>query len=232
MRHMSFRGIIGAIVLGVIPALVPLPCRAGLIVETEFGKNLDDWTSNTPNEVNWVMSGGNPGGYASFVDASGTGTYIAAPAKFLFDYEAAGLDGSGAISFDHKIFASGPGDTYAPYMITLSGPNGAATWTGDVPAVSNFMTPWVTVTALLNQSDWKVTSGSWVGLLDQVTSLQIQMELVVNPGGAGFDTEGIDNVILASVPEPGTMTMAATGLACVGLLFRRCRRTNRPGRAA
>ena len=99
------------------------------------------------------------------MDATGAATYIAAPNKFLFDYEAAGLDGSGVISFDHKIFASGSGlicRLCYDHVIEHLGPGGAdaATWTGDVPAVTNLMTPWVTVTAVLKSSDWNVTSGN------------------------------------------------------------------------
>ncbi len=232
MQRSGIMGFIAAVALGTIASMIPLPCRAGIVVETEFGVNLDDWTSNTPSEVKWTSSGGNPGGYARFEDASSTGTYIAAPAKFQLDYEALGLDGSGVISFDHKIFASGSGDTYAPYMITLSGPKGIATWTGDMPVVTNGTTPWVTVTAPLIQSDWTVMSGSWSGLMEKVSGLEIQMELVVNPSGTGSDTEGIDNVILATVPEPGGMTLAIIGMASVGLMHRRCQRTTRLGGVA
>lgn len=63
-----------------------------------------------------------------------------------------------------------------------------------------------------------MNSGTWLGLLANVTQLQIPIELVTNnqiPGDT--DIEGIDNVTLtgniAPVPEP-----SSASLLCMALL--------------
>ena len=67
-----------------------------------FDTGLDGWFSNTPGEIRWSSTNGNPDGFVRFADASGNYTYIAAPEKFLGDWS--GLDGIGSISYDHKIY--------------------------------------------------------------------------------------------------------------------------------
>ena len=41
-----------------------------------FDTDLDGWTSNTPAEIEWAPTGGNPNGYVQFNDATGNTTYI------------------------------------------------------------------------------------------------------------------------------------------------------------
>ncbi len=254
MRRVCFRGIVGAFILGTMPLLAPLPCRAGSIAATTFSDGLDSWTAvdvtasgnnTTQTGVSYVSSGGNPGGYASFNDAASAGgtTYLVAPSSFLGNYEQKGLDGFGSISFDHIITASGKGDTFDNYEIILSGPGSnpvTATWIGTMPVLTNtgttqnpdFTTPWVTETAPLIQSMWTVTGGTWVGLLENVASLEIRVELVDNnhSGVSSTDTEGIDNIVLSTtVPEPRSLIMAVAGFSFVGFMTWRRRRTCRLG---
>jgi PEP-CTERM motif len=224
MQGLCVRGIVGAVVLGVIPFLTPSSCQADVIASTTFDNDLGGWTSNTPAQVTWSSTGGNPGGFANFLDATGAGTYIIAPSQYLGDYQTLGLNGTGTISFDHKIIAETGVIQYNPYEVFLAGPGGAATWEGSTPTG---LTPWVTQTATLNTSDgWTVTSGSWSGLMNNVTSLEIQIELVKNQDNS-VDQEGIDNVALTAVPEPGSVTLAAVGLSCIGFMAWRRRRTSR-----
>lgn len=229
MRHNYSRIVRSLFMLAAALTLAPAASRAGavkVIAKSTFDSSLDGWSSsNSPaSQVTWDSSGGNPDGYAKFVDAGDGVTYLVAPttatSKWIGNYLAEGLNG-GVLSFDHKIFSSGTGDTYNKYEVMLSGPGGSATWTGETAAVTDFKTPWVTVDVPLNPSNagWMVTSGSWRGLLQDVTSLEIRMELVDNnhPGASDKDTEGIDNIYLKSVPEPAGLTLAGLSLLGAGV---------------
>jgi len=164
--------------------------------------DLDGWTSNTPSEVTWAASGGNPGGYARHEDSSSEGTFLWAPAKFLGDWSS--LDGTGSLSFDHKLFTSGAGvRTIAPYTVLLSGPAGAAEWTSPGPSgTPPFDTPWLSFTANLVESEWTITQGSWTALLADVTQLEIIIEIIDSTGpGPPWDISGLDNIVLTGEPS-------------------------------
>jgi hypothetical protein len=188
---------------------VPHAGRAGIIAQSTFDTSLDDWTSNTPSQVTWSKSGGNPDGFMLFEDATGASTVVDAPAAFLGNDSA--LNGVGTISYDDKIIAETGIQSISPYEIDLSGPGGSATWTGATP---KGVTGWVTLNVPFDEADWKINSGTWTGLLADVTQLQIPIELVTNdtiPGDT--DHEGIDNVILSSsAPEPTSFAILGSGI--------------------
>jgi PEP-CTERM motif len=199
----------------------PQASRAGIIAESTFDTGLDGWTSNTPSQISWSKTGGNTGGFILFEDETNDWTVVNAPSAFLGNYTA--LNGVGTISFDHKIIAETGIQSLSPYEIDLSGPGGSATWTGATP---KGVTGWVTLNVPLVKSDWTINSGTWNGLLANVTQLQIPVELVTNdtiPGDT--DHEGIDNVILSSsAPEPTSLTLIGSGIAGIGGLSMRRRR--------
>jgi hypothetical protein len=205
---------------------VPQISRAGIIAESTFDTSLDGWTSNTPSQISWSKTGGNPGGFISFEDTTNDWTVVNAPATFLGNYSA--LNSVGTISFDHKIIAETGIQSLSPYEVDLSGLGGSATWTGATP---KGVTGWVTLNVPLVQSDWTINSGTWTGLLADVTQLQIPIELVTNdtiPGDT--DHEGIDNVILSSsAPEPASLTLLGAGMGGLGGLALRRRQANPSG---
>jgi len=204
--------------------LAPRVSRAGIIAESTFDTSLDGWTSNTSSQISWSKTGGNPGGFILFEDTTNAWTVVDAPSAFLGNYSA--LNDVGTISFDHKIIAETGIQSLSPYEVDLSGPGGSATWTGATPTG---VTGWVTVNVPLVKSDWTINSGTWSGLLANVTQLQVPMELVTNdtiPGDT--DHEGIDNVILSSsAPEPASLTLIGSGVATLGGWTIRRRRSAR-----
>jgi hypothetical protein len=190
-------------------------------VTSTFDADLDGWTSVHPTELSWNSSGGNPGGYARFVDGFSTGGMIFAPAKFLGDWS--GLDETGSITFDQKVFRTGNYSSRGNRFVSISGPGGEADWLGDsAPAScqSNPACDWTGFVVPLNEASWTVSSGSWSALLTDVTAFGIQLELYTTTLPPA-DIEGLDNVQL--VPEPSTALLFASGLIGLAVNGRRGR---------
>jgi hypothetical protein len=208
--------------------------EAGTIASSTFDTGLGGWTSNTPSQIAWQSTGGNPDGYVQFTDASGDSTVVWAPSSFLGNYASLGVS---SISFDDNIIAETEVQSVGQYEIDLSGPGGSATFLGNQPP-ETYPTGWITVTAPISgsapPSGWEVTSGTWAGLLADVTQVQIPIELVTNSGSSGTytDVEGIDNVTLTgspvSTPEPASLSLVFAGTGVLGLRWLRRRARRRP----
>jgi len=186
-----------------------------VVAESTFDANLEGWVGTEPTQVCWMATDGNPGGYLRFTDCTADLTRVHAPtgSEFLGDLSA--YDGIGSISFDQKIFLVPSSTFYLPYEINIASAAGIAQWIDDTP---DGPTDWVTITANLDESEWNVLSGTWEGILSNVLSLTISVELCDDFQGVG-DVAGIDNVVLT--PEPATLSLLAVGL---GILARRRRR--------
>ena len=227
-RHALSTGLIVLAVVGSARGAA----NAGIVASSSFATDLDGWTSNTHAEISYQSTGGNPGGYIQFTDNTAASTNVFAPSKFLGNYLANGVS---SLSFDFNIFAETHIQTLFPYEADLSGPGGSATFLGPMPA-SVYPTGWVTVTAQISNTatppaGWTVNSGTWLGLLANVTQVQIPIELITNvtiPGDT--DIEGIDNVILTStgIPEPASLATLGFGLLGLKLLRRLKRAGSRP----
>src|SRR3954470_14446097 len=152
--------------------------RAVVIASSTFGTDADGWTlDGSPAEnFSWQSTDGNPGGFIRFVDNLNPGSNFVAPPKFLGNWSA--LNGTGQLTYDFRVFSTG-GSVFSngPYAVFLSGPGGAASWSGATPGQA---TPWIGITVPIQQSAWSVTSGNWSDLLANVTSLQIVGELFGN----------------------------------------------------
>jgi hypothetical protein len=207
-------------------ALMTTVARAGTLASSTFDTDLDGWTSNTPSQVVWESTGGNPGGFAQFTDATPDTSLIFAPGQFLGNYISQNVTG---ISFDFNVIAESNVLNVYPYEIDLSGPGGSASWFGATPSATNFPTGWVNVSAAITDTPsapngWTVTNGTWQGLLGNVTSLDIPIELVNNDQVQGWvDEEGIDNVVLAASPvsEATSISILVAGFALVFYAQRR-----------
>ena len=175
-----------------VVAAVPGFAADTVLANSNFNTDLDGWTSNTPAEISWTASGGHPKGGVQFNDMTSSSTYVIAPAKFLSPaISYTGLSGRGYISWEHRVGPQSGVQSVSPYEIRLSGPNGAAKFDGGMPP--SVATGFVTVTAPLQEADWTVTSGTWAGLLANVTQMQIDIELITN-ATTNEDVEYMDNV--------------------------------------
>jgi hypothetical protein len=172
-----------------------------VIAQTTFDSDLGGWTTNTTPDVAWSAKGGNPGGEALFTDiTSGVGTVLLAPTTFLSPaVNYAKLDGKAYISYQHLMVKETDILAVGNYSLTLSGPGGAATFTGAQAIVLDKKNQWTTIAVPLLQADWTITSGTWSALLANVTSLQVPMELVSN-GSSNEDQEAVDNIMIVSHP--------------------------------
>lgn len=173
-----------------------------IVVQTTFDSDLGGWTTNTPPDVSWKASGGNPGGEAYFTDVTlGVGTFLYAPSAFLSPaVNFTQLDGKAYISYQHLMVKETEIQQVGDYNIVISGPGGTATFGGGQAIVLAKKNKWTTVVAPLIEADWVMSSGTWDALMANVTSIQIPMEMVSN--GSDFkDEEAIDNIQIVSHPS-------------------------------
>lgn len=190
-----------AAVANVFAAGLVLAGDPTLPVESPFDADLDGWVrvleDGTPasdsSTLDWLASGGNPGGYAYFEDGDGgQPSWIEAPTWFLGDWSS--LDGNGEIAFDFTLLArGGDGTEIGDYAIRLEGSGATATIVIPGPESE---TGWEHVSAPLEEEQWNVV-GSWQDLLAEVASLRLKIEIVNNMTTIGEIT-GIDNVSVSS----------------------------------
>ncbi len=200
-----------------IAASISVQVDAQTFASSTFDTGNEAWIIfNTGEPAAWSATGGNPGGYLEYEFAGPAPTSVAAPATFHGDWSF--LNGVGFISYDHLVGAQGNITRTFNHQITLSGPNGEAIWTG--PDAAEPDTGWMHYSANLIESEWDVTSGTWIGLLSDVDEFLIRYELYANMGGP--DVEGIDNVFVGSpIPEPSSI---ATLAVAAGICLSRRRR--------
>jgi hypothetical protein len=164
-------------------------------VVSTFDTDLDGWAVNGDNSALWQATGGNPGGCLDVNDAvSGIMNWAIAPRKFHGDWSVFSLTDS--ICFDiYEVNTSG-GTWVTVEHIWIEGPLGRA-WAVD-PALP---TPppsatWLTAKIPIDPAHWNVESGTWEGLLSNVTSVRIFAEWV-----SGGETTWLDNIRLTATPS-------------------------------
>jgi hypothetical protein len=179
-------------------ALSPFtPAQVQLIASSDFEAGMQGWTEDRPTrgDVQWISSGGNPGGYLEFNDSgSGSSSWIVAPQTYLGNWSR--LNGAGILLFDQRVIVHSGCATF-PYAVDLAdGSGNYAIWRGAL-AARDFT--WRRVAVPLDPALWSVT-GSWTSLLANVTRLRIGVELVNNNSGCGSGREltGTDSISLWS----------------------------------
>lgn len=179
-------------------------------IQSSFEANNEGWTLSG-GELIWSDSGGNPGGYIIAKDTINTTMELEAPAKFLGNWSAFE---NGIISFD-AIEIENP---YGPWSTF-----GTITITGDTGSVSKDLAPdplpssWTHYSAKLTAEEWGVSSSDWTAILNNVTTLEIDIE---SGSIVAAETVGVDNIAVNAVPIPGGIWLIGSGLAGIFSLRR------------
>lgn len=149
----------------------------------------EGWTWDvTEALVQFPLTGGVSGGFLQATDIKGGEMTIYAPAAFLGDYTA--LNNNAYFSVSLRTLVQGSDKWHSFGILTLSGPGGSySVDLGNPPEVSG---GWIQFTRQLTESKWTKQSGTWAGLLANVTSVSLNIEA----GSAITETNGVDNFAL------------------------------------
>jgi hypothetical protein len=170
----------------------PPPYRGRVMapILSSFDSGMEGWTGSGFRFASQI---GNPAGALEYQELYRGDRFASAPDRFLGFWSH--LNSRGILSFEHRVSSGGISPAYwgaaSPREIRLSGPGGAATWTGSVPVFNN---GWVSIEVKLDPAEWTVTSGTWRNLLDQVTTFQIRGNLFNDLFGA--ERTQFDNIRL------------------------------------
>jgi DNA-binding beta-propeller fold protein YncE len=181
-----------ALVLAILAAAAPL----GAQVLSTFDTDLDGWRILGDNSALWQSTGGNPAGCLDVNDrAVGDINWASAPYKFLGNWSA--FTPADSIFFDiYEVNTSG-GAWLAVHHVRIEGPGGAA-WANDVRVVNPpAQGVWIHVRIMMTPEVWTLESGTWLGLLANVTSVRIFAEWV-----NGAETTWLDNIGISRAPAP------------------------------
>ncbi len=180
-------------------------------VETFNSSGLGDWSFQDTGGPSNPGTGGNLGGFCLVPDASNT-SYAFAPSRFLGGWST--LAASGYLTIDVRVLSAVGAAVDIPQFIRLSGPGGVAY----VPMPAASLPPvgrlWKTFTYPLDGSGWTVGSGTWAGLLAEVTECRIQAEFINGDEQIGLDNFGRMSGTCGAIDEP--VAIAAPGVTACG----------------
>lgn len=163
------------------PSYVFVPCTSDNFNTAGTG----DWSFMGTGGASNPGSGGNGGGYLRIADGGGSSKAIT-PAKFLGDWSS--LNANGYVTLDLRIVNRSGSDLGSQEFIRISGPGGSAYVTIDPSELPESNLIWKTFTYPIDSSTWTVDSGTWLGLLSEVTECRITAEFY-----SSTDTIGLDN---------------------------------------
>lgn len=178
-----------------------------------------------PSAVDYVSSGGNPGGYISAQDPSNNTFFFTAPAPFLGNQS---LVYGGVLKFDFKVTPATPEWTGDPDVVLISESGVLVYDIGTQPgaAFSSRVVPW-------SEAGWRVgslsgaqaTQAQFQNVIGNLGALLIAGEFIASsPGTAtSFEVASIDNVMLTPVPEPSAALLMSLGVLGIGAACRRKR---------
>jgi alkaline phosphatase D len=223
MRRLSY-AVVGLAMAALITSGHRVAC-GGVLASSTFDSDTEGWQvqsqylpfGNPPTLENlyamsWRATGGNAGGYAVGKDDDWT-MFFAAPEKFLGNKVAAY---GGSLSYDLKEDSSGTWNSGDPSLILVG-----ADMTLYHDPVLHPSTNWTNYTiGLTSASDWHLnsdtgsipTESEMKEVLSSLDSMYIFTDWVY-----GYDTVGIDNVVMTAVPEPSTFVIFL-GVSAIGLI--------------
>ncbi|MCP4707251.1 MAG: hypothetical protein GY869_01385, partial [Planctomycetes bacterium] len=165
-----------------------------------------DWSFSSTGGVSNPGSGGNKGGFLKITDGSGYSSAFA-PSKFLGDWST--LDNNGYVTIDLRIISRSGSGFGSFEFIRITGPGGSAYVNIDTADLHAASLVWETYQFPLNTSVWTVDSGTWSGLLANVTECIINIEFFNNSETIGLDNFSrrsnscppIDDTVQAQHPD-------------------------------
>ena len=168
---------------------IALPRTAQSAVETTFDADLEGWAVFGDNVFYWVDGEGNPDGCLRIDDdAIGEWSVATAPAAFLGDWTSLGVTDSLAYDAIHTM-TNGSGNP--PVMFRIEGPGGIATATRTgFPA-----NVWNHFSIPIDPTAWTLESGTWSGLIGNVTAVELAAEMIF-----GDEVVRMDNIELGGTP--------------------------------
>lgn len=192
-------------------SLLCMAATAATAATSNFDTGREGWRAvgDTEGVLDWLSTGGNPGGHISVTDAASGGViYFVAPASFLGDRTAA----IGTfLSFDLQQVYSGAANQFDREDVILEGAGFRVVF--DTP-VNPANGSWTSYAVPLTFSQWRLdsltgaipTEAQFASVMGNLTTLQIRAEY-----RSGADVGKLDNVSL--IPEPATGLLLLGGLA-------------------
>jgi len=199
---------------------------------------VDNTNAPPVSDIEWLSTGGNPGGYASLTDAVETpASFARAPTSFIQNGGNLTPFLGGTFSFDHKLFATGTtSEPIAPYSVMMVSGDptllNAVVWTSTGPGGA---TDWVHHDAILNSGNFSLLENTDLGVFDpdlagltlgafgfhgtmtfeqilaSVSDIFVGFELVNNEGLQNQEHAGLDNIQLVALPEPASILLLLMG---------------------
>jgi hypothetical protein len=175
--------------------LVSIPCSAQII--TTFDSDEEGWMITGDNDFGWGgPTGGNPGGYLNVADlATGARNWAVPPSTHLGDWSA--FTSADSIAYEVYWYNTEAGTVSPPnYVFEISGPGGSA---AALNGTSNYppQYTWTRFVVSLDPADWTLISGTWAGIMQNVTSLRLNAEYWY-----GDEEVRIDNISLLTSSLP------------------------------
>lgn len=210
-----------ALILVLVMVGLPITAGAGpLQIISTFDTDLDGWTkapgSDAGSTVEWVATGGNPGGFLRLNEAAtGNTDRVAAPAKFLGD-KSAFIGGDFSMDRKTNILTS---PITANDDIRLLGAGRTLRIDLPYPAIDVWTTETV---ALTHDAGWidigtgsPPTSTTFAEVMSNLTGIYLLADF-----RSGAEKPDFDNISMTAIPEPRAAA-ALVGVATLWWVVRR-----------
>ncbi len=167
---------------------IQYPVAIGTISDFEQ-PGFDGWYFKNVSGISNENTGGNPHRFV-LVEGTSEFTFGVAPPKFSGSWT--NLEGNAAILTDLKKISTNTNWHSPPYLFKISNENSSAIY----PVPSDFtlkLNQWVTVSAMIEESDWTVISGTWQSLMQNIQEVKVALDFYNTQSTIGIDNFRVDN---------------------------------------